>query len=241
MTNLLNMAHMIEHEDMMLELDEMLEAYKENGGVVREFNDLDIRRMVIRRKYLTQEKDNLKQMKDAVVDQWNQRIKSKESQIDQINDIIFNYTIQRGGSLVLDVGTISTRTNKHKVEITDLESLASIIETREDKEQFMKAPAYDETAIKNYFVGLLDSSIEDIETIRKSKLDELDAKYNDEVKEIKKPADKKVIQAKYADLKKEIHKEHDAIIEKTIEDFKKWIPDCVSYVPSSKSLSIRMT
>jgi|GEM_PF-4394483 len=240
MTNLLNMAHMVEHEDMMLELDAMLEEYKENGGVVREFNDLDIRRMVIRRKYLTQERDSLKEMKDAVVDQWNQRIKSKDNQIEQINEIIYNYALQRGGSVVLDVATVSTRTNKHKVEITDLDALTTLIETREDKDKFLKKPEYDQTAIKAYFTGLLDTSIEGIELKRKAELDALDAKYNEEVKEIKKPADKKIIQVKYAELKKEVHKEKDALIEKTIEEFKQWIPDCVSYVPSSKSLSIRM-
>lgn len=240
MTNLLNMAHMMEHEDMMLELDAMLEEYKENGGVVREFNDLDIRRMVIRRKYLTQDRDNLKEMKAAVVNQWDQRIKSKENQIDQINEIIYNYALQRGGSVVLDVGTVSMRTNKHKVEITDLDALTALIETRDDKDKFLKKPEYDETAIKAYFTGLLDTSIEGIELKRKAELDALDAKYNEEVKEIKKPADKKIIQAKYAELKKQVHKEMDALSDKTIEEFKQWIPDCVSYVPSSKSLSIRM-
>ncbi|GAK41949.1 hypothetical protein TCA2_4441 [Paenibacillus sp. TCA20] len=240
MNTLLDSAYMFEHDDIMNAVDEMLEAAKENGGVTRELNDMDIRRMIIRRKYLLQEKEKTKQMADIVASEWKQRINRKDEQIEQINQTIESYVKNRGESLALDVATVGTRTVKHKIEIADIDELTQMLEKQNMKEQFLKAPVLDETAIKNYFIKTLDEAIEKLEEDRKKKLDDLDQQYSDETKDIKKAADKKPIQSKYADLKKEVRNQHDAKVAETIKQFQEWIPGCVNYVPADKSLYVKM-
>ncbi len=241
--NTLKNAYAVEEEDFFAEIEQMMSDIESGAIEPRQLNDLDIRRMAIRRNNTLANIERIKAMRDAVVDQWKKRIQVEERKVENYDFIIKEFMKERDETLQLDVGTISPRKVAHKVEVTDPElvgEVINILKTISPDVSLMKEPEPDVTAMKKHLISFLDSQIEAKAAARKQQLDALDAQYNEEIKDIKKPADKKPIAAKYAELKRGPFEQYEREVEALMSQFAQWLPPGVQYVPPTKAVTIRM-
>lgn len=207
-------------EDLSL-MDEMLENMKANGHVPVELDDFTIRKMVIKRDKLKQDIERFKNLKRAVLEEWDRQIKKREEDIKILEDLIYHYikTKNGGQALKLDVGTISTRRVSHSVKVMDKEKVKAYFEGIGRLNEVVKEPQLDETLVKQFFLNNFESVIQE----------EVEARIRQEELETGKKVTKK--------REKEIREE---IIQRAAENFKLLLPEGVEYVEPTETLSIRM-
>ncbi len=239
---MLNSAYDLEgFNDLLDDMDELLtEAEAEGGRKV--LSDMDIRRMVLRRKYLERDAEKLKAMRDSVKAEWDRKIDVQKKNIERLDTVIREYVKEGGETLSLDVATIFPRRVNHKLEISSLESLITTLKQNNSYESFVVTPepSFSESSVKTYYIQQLNEQIERINEEAKAKIAALDVEYKESTKEIKKPADKKPIMEKLGQRKKEILEEAKSAVASTITAFQAHIPTGMTYVPESQNVTIRM-
>lgn len=111
-------------EDMMSSmLSEYQNETNEKTDKMDYFEEKEyIRKLMIVTKFLTKERDELKEMKSRVVESWDDRINSKEKQINSIREYI-KYFIENeneGKALEFEVGKASSRVTAPSIRMKKL-------------------------------------------------------------------------------------------------------------------------
>ncbi|CDQ41907.1 hypothetical protein [Virgibacillus salexigens] len=139
-------------QDMM---EGMLQNVKDNDGYVREeLDEMTIRKMMLAKHYLKQDIEKMKEMKKAIVKEWDQRINKKNDDIAAIDSIIDNFVKHQnnGKKLSFDIGTASLRRNNHKVTMEDENKAKAYFQNNGVLQEVLKEPSIDVTRAQNYFM-----------------------------------------------------------------------------------------
>lgn len=160
-TELLDQAIMTEGESMFEEMEALLGAVKEAGGYVpAEIDELTIRRMMIRIKMNEREIKKNKQLRDAIKETWDKRIKGKEEESEQLRKVIDRWIHEKNNSkpLQLDVGTAGVRKVPHNFNIKDQILFRTWLEARGKLNDFLLPQALDVTAAKDDIISWIDKT-----------------------------------------------------------------------------------
>ncbi|SFJ63750.1 hypothetical protein SAMN02799624_05299 [Paenibacillus sp. UNC496MF] len=225
---------------MLDSLDQLIANVQEAGGTVsRELDELTIRKMVIRRKFMLREQERLKMLRDAIKAEWDQKIKKIDDEIANMDKLMLQFVVEKGDKLQLDVATVSQRKVGHKVTISNEDDFKAQLSAAGLLEQFLGDRPVNLAAAKSHYIAELDKEIDTIEESAKQMIKAKEEALKFAMKEMK-PADKKEAQAQMAREKKEILQGAELAIREAIESFKMRLPAALAYEPESKGLSIRM-
>jgi|SRR5579875_895156 len=235
------LALLEEDLSMLDEMDALLSNVEEATGSTGEriVDELLIRKMIIKKKFMEKEKERLKQLRDAVKAEWDKKIAKIDEEASKMDGIIQHFLEKNGEKLQLDVATVSLRKVKHKVKVTNEEDLRSFLTDAGMIEQFLGDRPFNVTAARNYYITRLDDAIKQINDQAKEMMKAKEEEYKEKTKGLK-AADKKIEKELLDQAKKEIQANAEKAIKETIDEFKQALPDCLEYESEGKSLSIRM-
>jgi hypothetical protein len=235
------MALFEEDLSMLDEMDALLANVEQETGSTGEriVDELLIRKMIIKKKFMEKEKDRLKQLRDAIKAEWDRKIAKIDTDASKMDGIILHFLEKTGDKLQLDVATVSLRKVKHKVQISNEEDLKELLINAGMLNQFLDEPKFNTTAARNYYIDQLDNAIATIQENAKSNIKAMEAEYKERTKEMK-AAEKKIEKEKFEQAKKDVKAGTDRTVKETIDSFKQVLPESLEYEPESKSLSIRM-
>ncbi|WP_067923911.1 hypothetical protein [Alicyclobacillus shizuokensis] len=147
-------------EEDLAGIEEMLEAYEENGGQTFMLDELMVRKLIIKRKILREEVDRLKALRDAVKQEWDKKIQRVVEQIEDIDGLVKHYimNVNGGKALKLDVATISPRKVNHNLVIKDPVAFEGFLAANGVRDQFLKEPQLDATKAKNYLLQKIEEN-----------------------------------------------------------------------------------
>lgn len=147
-------------KDMM---DMMLQNVQEAGEHVRDIDEITVRRMLLARHYILKDIDKMKDMKKAIVNDWDRRIKSKEEEVQKIESIVDYFIREKNGgkTLSLDIATSSLRRVNHKIKVTDEEKVEAYLKEKDILDHFLKKQI-DKTKVQTYMLNQFSTSIQPI-------------------------------------------------------------------------------
>ena len=159
-------------------LDDILNVAKESGmKVPKEIDLLTIRKMMIRYKMNELEIKKTKELKSAVMESWDKKIKSIEEDNESLKAIIDHWINETNGgkpAAFPDVGTAGTRKVPHSVSVKDPILFRHWLEQRGKLQLFLKPQELDVTAAKNDIVTYIDDTADRLAEEELKKLVEAD-------------------------------------------------------------------
>ncbi|MEB2276983.1 hypothetical protein LAV82_23475 [Bacillus sp. ILBB4] len=211
-------AQDINVQDLMAQ---MLENYnQEKGYVPTPADEIRIRKMMIAMKFLEEERNHLAMLKQAIMDEWDTRIKAKSKDIDGIKEFIEKYIkdANQGKKLSLDVGTATLRRNPPKVKVTDTEKAVEFLKQHNMFEQFAKAPVLDTTLLQNSYINDFNKQVA-TETERRVA--------------VEKEEKGKITKKREGEIKLEVEREW-------ADQYYGQLPEFMKYEPENQKVSITM-
>lgn len=208
----------IDIEQMMLQ---MMSSYTESVNKKEQTLDkFAIRRMILARKYLEKEAAELVEMKKTIAAEWDGRIAKKTQAITDINSFMEHWLIQNNNSekLVLDVGTLTFKTNPHKFGLDKTKALETRLHLMDQGklESFLKPAELDDKLLVQDYQTQFNNMIE--------------LQFKEELEEIMKESPK-VTKKAQDKLRKDIEA---TLLPKFVES----LPTFISFSDSTKSLSL---
>lgn len=148
--------------DIENDVNNILESYSQDAGVVTEISEYKIRNMILAIKYHQEEQDKLDEMKKVVMAQWTNKIDAKKKQIKQLRDIVLTWLEQSNTKkLSLDVATLSEKNTKYALDLKNTdeskEAVAAFLQQTNSLNQYLKEPEIDYDA----FLGDLKKAVEE--------------------------------------------------------------------------------
>lgn len=148
--------------DIENDVNNILESYSQDAGVVTEISEYKIRNMILAIKYHQEEQDKLDEMKKVVMAQWTNKIDAKKKQIKQLRDIVLTWLEQSNTKkLSLDVATLSEKNTKYALNLKNTdeskEAVAAFLQQTNSLNQYLKEPEIDYDA----FLGDLKKAVEE--------------------------------------------------------------------------------
>lgn len=148
--------------DIENDVNNILESYSQDAGVVTEISEYKIRNMILAIKYHQEEQDKLDEMKKVVMAQWTNKIDAKKKQIKQLRDIVLTWLEQSNTKkLSLDVATLSEKNTKYALGLKNTdeskEAVAAFLQQTNSLNQYLKEPEIDYDA----FLGDLKKAVEE--------------------------------------------------------------------------------
>lgn len=207
----------IDIEQMMLQ---MMNGYTESiGAKPTAVDKTSIRRMILARKFVEQEKLELLEMKKVIVAEWDARIAKKTAAITDLNDYMKHWleTSNNEEKLVLDVGTLALRENASSLSLKkDKTNDARIQLANEGRINFFLKPAeLDEKLLIADYQKRFDAIVEE--------------KYKFELLALQEQG--KVSKKKEGELRKKLEKQ-------LLPAYVATLPEFIEFTPSSKSLAL---
>lgn len=134
--------------DIENDVNNILESYSQDAGVVTEISEYKIRNMILAIKYHQEEQDKLDEMKKVVMAQWTNKIDAKKKQIKQLRDIVLTWLEQSNTKkLSLDVATLSEKNTKYALDLKNTdeskEAVAAFLQQTNSLNQYLKEPEID--------------------------------------------------------------------------------------------------
>lgn len=203
-------------------MQEMLNAFQEEKDYQpTPMDELKVRKLMLARKYLMKDIEHLTILRDAVVQEWNDRIKRKQEEIDDINGLIAHYLkeVNKGKKLSLDVGTATLRRVPPKAKVVDKERAKQYLQEIGELEKFLKAPELDTTLLQKTLVNQFKEYVEN--------------KAQEIIEKEKAVNDGKITKKREKEILLEVERE-------LADEYFKNLPDFVEYVPEKETLSITM-
>jgi exonuclease VII large subunit len=148
-------------------MSELLDSHEIESGHKTEIDEMSVRRMTLALRYLAEEEETLKRLKEAVMTEWDRRIKEKQDNAAQIKRVIEQYIKEenKGKALKLDVGTVSLRKVKANFTAVDKNRLRAWLNEKGLLDRFIKPAEIDATLAKNYILSQIEQdelSLEDL-------------------------------------------------------------------------------
>lgn len=148
--------------DIENDVNNILESYSQDAGVVTEISEYKIRNMILAIKYHQEEQDKLDEMKKVVMAQWTNKIDAKKNQIKQLRNIVLTWLEQSNTKkLSLDVATLSEKNTKYALGLKNTdeskEAVAAFLQQTNSLNQYLKEPEIDYDA----FLGDLKKAVEE--------------------------------------------------------------------------------
>lgn len=148
--------------DIENDVNNILESYSQDAGVVTEISEYKIRNMILAIKYHQEEQDKLDEMKKVVMAQWTNKIDAKKKQIKQLRDIVLTWLEQSNTkNLSLDVATLSEKNTKYALGLKNTdeskEAVTAFLQQTNSLNQYLKEPEIDYDA----FLGDLKKAVEE--------------------------------------------------------------------------------
>jgi len=164
-------------------IDEILNVAAENGDVVpREIDLLTIRKMMIRIKMNDLEIRKMKDLKSAIVESWDRKIKAIEEESENLKSVIDHWIRESNGGKAAsfpDVGTATTRKVPHQVVVKDPIQFRNWLEQRGKLHSFLKPPELDVAAAKSNIISEIEAQADALaeEALKRIMEDEPDRKW----------------------------------------------------------------
>lgn len=211
--------------DIENDVNNILESYSQDAGVVTEISEYKIRNMILAIKYHQEEQDKLDEMKKVVMAQWTNKIDAKKKQIKQLRDIVLTWLEQSNTKkLSLDVATLSEKNTKYALGLKNTdeskEAVTAFLQQTNSLNQYLKEPEIDYDA----FLGDLKKAVEE-----QSKL-QIQQMIEDETAQLE--AGKKLTAKRVAEIEKEC-------TETKMKEFSDIYSQFTELKEPTKSLSIR--
>jgi hypothetical protein len=212
----------IDVQDLMAQ---MMESFnQEKGYTPTVVDEVRIRKMMLARNYLTKEKERLVILKQAIMNDWDERIAAKSGEIQSINDFIESYlkNYNQGKKLALDVGTatLSRTAPKAVLDAEKKEEAVNFLKQHGVLSSFQKPAELDVTLLQNSYTNQFKELVE---------------------KEAKERIQKEVDASDKGKITKKRENEITLEVEAELAaDYYAKLPDFMKYVPEQQKLSIRM-
>lgn len=219
---MLEEAYSTEAKDIDIQelMQDMLNNFQqETNYEPNPFDEVKIRKLMLARKYILKDIQHIKQLRDAIIQEWNDRIERKEKEINDINNIIEYYIkhVNNGQKLSFDIGTATLRRNAPKAKVVDKIKAREYLQQIGELDKYLKAPELDTTLLQKTYINEFKSLVEQ--------------KASEKI-EFEKEANGGKITKK---REKEILLETE---QQLADHYFKQLPDFVEYIPESQTLSI---
>lgn len=142
-------------EDLSM-MDELLQNMGEENPV-QELDEMTVRKMILKRSFLLKEEERLKNLKKAVVEEWDHLIKKNSDAIKNLESLIEYYikTHNYGRKLQYDVGTAYLTKRKPKLKVKSKMKLEQYLEAEGIKDQFLTSQV-DHRKAANYILRKIE-------------------------------------------------------------------------------------
>lgn len=204
-------------------MQEMLNQFQEEKGYqAQPLDELRVRNLLLARKYKEKEVDRLTMLKQAIMEDWDKKIKKQQEEIKDINGLIEHWLVNanQGKKLSLDVGTVTLRRTAPKAKVASEEEARAYLAESGQLESFLKPAPLDQTLLSQHFTNQFKGYVED--------------HYNQRLQEeLANNSGKKITKKREAELKQEAEK----FVE---EQYFQTLPSFMEYVPEKQSLSVTM-
>jgi|GEM_PF-6250576 len=204
-------------------MQQMMEAFnQEKGYTPTPMDEIRIRKMMLARKHLEKEAERLIILRDAIIDDWNTKIKNKEKEIENINRFIEKYLkeVNNGEKLSLDIGTAALRRSAPRVKVIDKDKARAFLQEHGQLEKFLKAPELDTTLLQNAYLNDFHNRVEQ----------EAQKRIQEEIAASPKG---KITKKREGEIRLEVERE-------LADSYFNRLPDFLEYIPEEQKLSITM-
>lgn len=220
-------AYEEEAKDINIEelMAEMLGNFNETKGYTpTPADEIRIRKMMLAKRYLEKEAERLTFLRDAIVEDWNAKIKRKLQEVTSIEEFIEKWIkeVNGGNKLSLDVGTATLRRSAPKVKLKadQIEQAKAFLEKHGQLESYLKPAPLDATLLQNAYINQFNKLVEE-ETNKRI------------AKEVEASAKGKITKKREGEIKLQVEQE-------LADNYYQSLPEFFEYIPESKSLSITM-
>jgi hypothetical protein len=221
--NMLDQAFELEAQEALPSIEDLIAEIQQNNEEAGVYArpDLDqefVRKLLLARLHLQKETDRYKEMKQAIIAEWDKRIHKKQKDIDSIDSLLDQY-VARHGKTVLDVGTISHTTHKARFVVKNEIALRTKLKELGKLDQFLKPAPLDKALYQKSVMAQLEKKAKAIAE-----------------NEIKTEAEQK---SKKLTKKRERQIYNDTL-DNVINDYANLhMPDYIELVPEQKTLTVR--
>lgn len=209
-------------EDLMAEM--LGNFNQEKGYTPTPADEIRIRKMMLAKRYIEKEAERLTMLRDAIMDDWNAKIKKKYQEAESIVEFIEKWIkeVNKGEKLSLDVGTATLRRSapKVKVKADQIDAAKAFLQEHGQLQAYLKPAPLDTTLLQNAYIKQFESIVE---KEAKARIEE----------EVKASAKGKITKKREGEIKLQVEQE-------LADQYYKGLPEFFEYIPENKKLSITM-